>query len=121
MISIAAEWIADSSHTRNLEYGDVSRPGGVNTPDHATHNNGKAFDIRPMRKSGSGGFDYTQTSIYDQSLTKDFILLIVRLYPGTTFYFNDSALNTTDRATRDYVSPSGGHNNHLHVMFPGGN
>ena len=122
MIRIAKEWSV-LHPDKKLEYGDVSRPGGINTPDHKTHNNGKAFDMRLLRKGKSDGigFTYKQKEIYSQELTKEFILFLVKLYPGTTFYFNDSQLNEVDKETRNFVDPSGGHNNHLHVMFPGGN
>lgn len=121
MMRIAQLWIADPKHTRDLEYGDISRPGGVNTPDHGTHMTGKAFDMRPVRKdAGTGGFKYTDTAIYSQPLTKEFILFVVRLYPGTTFLFNDPVLDVSDNDTSKLVTRSGGHDNHLHVMFPGG-
>ncbi len=91
-------------------------------PDHVTHNNGKAFDMRLLRKgkSNGAGFSYTQTGIYSQDLTKEFIIFLVKLYPGTIFHFNDPVLDTVDKDTTDVVSKSGGHENHLHVMFPGG-
>jgi len=120
MIRLAKEWNALHSD-RLLQYGDIARPGGINTPDHSTHKTGKAFDVRLQRKDNStGGFSYTQTAVYNQPLTKEFILLGVQLYPGTTFLFNDPVLNETDKDTRDIVNPSAGHNDHLHVMFPGG-
>lgn len=121
MINLASQW--DSKHSnRKLQYGDISRPGGINTPDHGTHMTGKAFDMRLLRKdSATGGFTYKQNAIYDQALTKELILLTVRLYPGTTFYFNDPQISKNDSQTKNIVSPSdSSHDNHLHVMFPGG-
>lgn len=53
-------------------------------------------------------------------MTKEFILFVAGLYPGTEFYFNDAELNQTDKETNRLVSPSNGHDNHIHVMFPGG-
>lgn len=121
MIRIAALWIAYPNHTLDLEYGDVSRPGGVNTPDHGTHMTGKAFDMRLLRKvKGIGGFDYFNKTAYSPDLTKEFILFVANLYPGTEFYFNDPAIEKQDPATEKLVHRSGGHDNHLHVMFPGG-
>jgi len=125
MTQIAKEWNALHSD-RLLQYGDISRPGGVNTPDHKTHDNGKAFDIRLLRKDSKvgigAGFSYTQKGIYDQALTKEFILLVRRLYPGTKFLFNDPQLDILDPDTRDFVTKSTPvHDNHLHVIFPGGN
>lgn len=124
MIHIAKEW-ANLNTGRQLQYGDISRPGGVNTPDHKTHNNGKAFDIRPLRKDlatgKEGNLSYSMANVYDRDLTKKFILLVVKLYPGTTFYFNDEELHRKDRDVNQSIEPKSGHNDHLHVMFPGGN
>lgn len=110
---------------RLLQYGDISRPGGINTPDHKTHNNGKAFDMRPLRNDSKVGdsarVDLPKDAAYHRDLTKAFILLVVKLYPGTTFYFNDEVLNTKDKDVNKFVEARGGHNNHLHVIFPGGN
>ena len=78
--------------------------------------------MRLLRKDNSvGGFSYTQASIYSQELTKAFILFVVKLYSGTRILFNDKQLNEFDKETRDFVNPSKGHDNHLHVIFPGGN
>ena len=122
MLHIAREW-ANLNTGRQLQYGDISRPGGVNTPDHNTHNTGKAFDIRPLRKDsqvGDGaGLKYTQAGIYDQELTKEFIRLVRRLYPTNEFYFNDSGIYGKSEFG-GFVSEAGGHDDHLHVMFPGG-
>ncbi len=125
MIQIAKEWSGGHSD-RPLQYGDISRPGGINTSDHATHDNGKAFDVRPLRKDSQTGdgakLEYTMTNVYDQNLTKEFVLLVRRLYPGTKFLFNDPQLNAKDTETKNFVDPStAAHNNHLHVIFPGGN
>ena len=120
MIQIAREWKVLHSD-RLLQYGDVSRPGGINTPDHSEHNTGKAFDMRPLRKDGRlEGLTHGQKSVYSFELTKEFILLAVRLYPGTTVYFNDKALYQEDAHTKNIVDPSPKHDDHLHVMFPGG-
>lgn len=120
MSRIAQTWFAKYSF--KLQYGDISRPGGINTPDHSTHKLGKAFDIRLQRKdnSSSGGFSWSQTSVYNRELTKEFILFVIKLYPGTTFYFNDKEVNEKDMDTRNFVDSSKGHDDHLHVMFPGG-
>lgn len=120
MIRIAKEWSKIHSD-RRLQYGDVSRPGGINTPDHGEHNTGKAFDMRLLRKDNQlGGFAYTARGIYSPELTKEFILMVVKLYPGTTVYFNDPQLNQKDEQTRNIVDASEDHDDHLHVMFPGG-
>ena len=84
---------------------------------------GKAFDMRLIRKGESNGlgFTYHQEAIYSQKLTKAFILMVVDLYAGTTVFFNDPELNDKDPDTNKIVDPSdNSHDNHLHMMFPGG-
>lgn len=118
MVRIAKEWNA-LHPDRLLQYGDISRPGGINTPDHGTHMTGKAFDMRLLRNDSKLlGLTYNDNA-YHRDYTKEFILLAVKLYPGTTVYFNDSVLHK-DPQTRTLVAPSGGHDDHLHIMFPGG-
>jgi N-acetylmuramoyl-L-alanine amidase/peptidoglycan hydrolase-like protein with peptidoglycan-binding domain len=116
IIEIGREW--NKLHAdQPLQIGDLSRPGGIDTPDHATHMNGKAFDMRPLRKTdGDGGFKYTDTAIYSQDLTKEFIRMVRNLYPATTFYFNDDVIYKAKEFS-SFVSKQAGHNNHLHVMF----
>jgi len=83
-----------SSSGKSLQYGDFSRPGGINTPDHGTHNVGMAWDMRPLRKSNAvtplklneKTFDHPD---YDREATKNFIRMVRRLFPEATFYFND--------------------------------
>lgn len=125
MMRIAEQWAVlplNKNPVRKLEYGDISRPGGINTPDHGTHMTGKAFDMRLIRKGESNGIGFTyKEGIYSQTLTKAFILMVIDLYSGTTFYFNDAELNDKDAATKNFVDPSDiSHDNHLHVMFQGG-
>ncbi|MGI8787729.1 MAG: hypothetical protein ACR2HG_08225 [Pyrinomonadaceae bacterium] len=122
MMRIAKEWNA-LHPDRLLQYGDISRPGGINTPDHGTHNNGKVFDVRPLRNDSQTGNAAKLTygdPTYDRNLTKEFILLVRKLYPGTKFYFNDKKI-WEDREFNSFVERRGGHDNHLHVIFPGGN
>ena len=39
----------------HFEVGDIARAGGLNTSAHETHEDGKAFDMRPMRNDGGNG------------------------------------------------------------------
>ena len=118
IIRIARDW--NALHPEQpLQIGDISRPGGVNTPDHGTHNNGKIFDMRPLQKKyAPNGLTWSSTN-YSSDLTKEFIRLAVKIVPGTTAYFNDRAISG-DKEFRGIVTSSGGHDDHLHVMFPGG-
>ncbi len=116
IIAIGKEWYR-LHKDQALQLGDISRPGGIDTPDHDTHMDGKAFDIRPIRKKdGTGGFKYTDTAIYSPGLTKEFIRCVRLLYPKTTFYFNDKAIYD-DTEFKSSVSKKDGHDNHLHVIF----
>jgi len=116
IIAIAREW--NKTHAdQPLQVGDISRPGGIDTPDHETHMDGKAFDLRPLRKkNGTGGFTYKDTDTYSLDLTKEFIKLVRELYPTTTFYFNDKDIYD-HKDFKAFVSQKSGHDNHIHVMF----
>lgn len=122
MIRIAKEWNAIYPN-RLLQYGDISRPGGINTPDHGTHMNGKAFDMRPLRNDNQTGnaakVPSPNSPAYDRNLTKEFIRLVLKLFPGTEFYYNDSEIYRDKEFLRT-VSYMAGHDDHLHVMFSGG-
>lgn len=122
VINIAREWDTlpeNKDPKRPLQIGDVSRPGGINTTEHSTHV-GNEVDVRPQRKDGANlplNISDSPTS-YDRPLTKTFILLVNRLYPGTIILFNDSELNQKDSETQAFVNPSDStHWNHLHLNF----
>lgn len=118
MINIGVEW--NKLHAdRLIQYGDVSRPGGMDTPDHSTHMDGKAFDMRPLRNDanvGSAGRVPTPSDpAYNRAYTKEFMLLVRKLYPGTTIYYNDSTINND--AAFSFVTRMSHHDDHLHVML----
>lgn len=117
-MNIAREWNALYSD-RPLEIGDVSRPGGINTTEHSTHV-GNEFDVRAQSKSKTvGPLDIRGNQDYSQSLTKEFILLVRRLYPGTKILFNDVEFFSKDIETNKFVEESSvDHYNHLHVILP---
>lgn len=118
ILKIGREWNAIHPE-QPLQIGDISRPGGTNTPDHGTHNNGKIFDMRPLQKNyAPNGLTHSSPN-YSSELTKDFIRLAVKIVPGTTVYFNDKGIYG-DKEFGKMVSYKGGHDDHLHVMFPGG-
>ena len=114
IMNIAREWNV-LYPDRPLEIGDVSRPGGINTTEHQTHV-GTEFDVRAQSKSKTIGGLTWKSSDYSYPLTKEFMLLVRRLYPTTTFHFNDTQI-LKDKDTRDFTTPAGGHDDHLHVMF----
>lgn len=121
IIAIAAEWHTLHSD-RILQIGDISRPGGLDTSQHQTHEDGKIFDMRPLRNDNlTGAVNYTNSSAYDVGLTKEFIKLARQKVAGTTVLFNDKAIHKDDAELSPFVNSSdSSHNNHLHVMFPGG-
>jgi hypothetical protein len=68
-----------------LEIGDISRAGGLDTSAHETHEDGKAFDMRPLRNDGGSGtpigLDATSYHpLYHRDWTKAFIKLVQNLY-----------------------------------------
>lgn len=114
IMNIAREW--NVLHPdRPLEIGDVSRPGGINTTEHATHD-GTEFDIRPQSKSKTIGGLTWGSSDYSYPLTKEFVLLVRRLYPTTRIYFNDKQI-LKDEETKGFVTAQTDHDDHLHIMF----
>lgn len=116
MQELADEW-ARTHPDRTLQYGDVSLNGGVDTNDHSTHEDGRAFDMRPLRNDGGQGALTWQASSYDRDLTKDYLRLVRRRYPTATALFNDPQI-LGDPEFRGWVRRSGGHDNHVHVVLP---
>jgi conjugal transfer mating pair stabilization protein TraG len=118
--TLAREWHAQHPD-RSLQVGDISLPGGVNTPDHGTHENGRNVDVRPLRNDGNSGdaarLTYNSPA-YDRELTKEFIKLTVAQNPGTTFYFNDPKIYNDPEFTGIVTSSDRSYDNHLHIMFP---
>ena len=117
IIRIGEEW--NKVHPdQALQIGDISRPGGIDTPDHRTHMDGKAFDMRALRlKNGTGSFTHENKAIYSPDLTKEFIRCVRLLYPKATFYYNDKGINQ-DNEFKSFVTHQEGHDNHIHVMLP---
>lgn len=93
VIRIAQEW-KNLYSDKKLQIGDLSRPGGLNTSEHDTHNVGMAWDMRIPRKDNAlvgmalnaSTSDHPQ---YDREATKKFIRLARGIYSETTIYFND--------------------------------
>ncbi len=122
VMRLAREWY--SLHPEQpLQIGDLSRPGGIDTPDHAGHENGKIVDLRPLRQSRlatqNAPLTYHQTAEYDLELTKEFIRLCFRLFPGMIIFFNDPNIaNSTEFAGKIKTDKKNIHDNHLHLEFP---
>jgi hypothetical protein len=108
-----------------LEIGDISRAGGLDTSAHKTHEDGKAFDMRPLRNDGGYGTPFAldantcEHPLYHRDHTANFIRLVNKLYPGSIIYFNDKHLYNLPEFS-SYLKFNNDHFNHLHVIFPGG-
>lgn len=100
---------------RPIQIGDISLPGGVDTPDHATHEDGQTVDIRPFRNDDKQtGVTFKNKGEYNQQTTREFIQLVRETYPNAKFYFNDPQLI---REFPGIVSQQKNHDDHLHIIF----
>jgi len=124
LMLVSKTWISISTNPKKrlLQIGDISRPGGINTPDHGGHQTGKIVDIRPLRndsKTGIGAnLDYASSS-YDQALTIEFIRHVKKLYPSIHIKFNDGKIASSSEFTYVKKDRKGTvHDNHLHLEFP---
>lgn len=132
IIRLASLWFVKHSN-RPLQIGDLSRPGGIDTKHHGSHESGKMFDMRPLRNDAMSGNDARLTyrsPSYDRDLTKEFILFVVENYRGTLILFDDDEINR-DAKFSAFVKEAPrkknkkgqlveSHDDHLHVIFPGG-
>ena len=120
MMRIAREWYALHPE-RKLQIGDMSRPGGINTPDHGGHDDGNIVDVRPIRNDSQIGdaanLDYNSSS-YHLDYTKEFIRLVKKLYPNIFIRFNDGRIAGKGEFTYVHKDSVGKvHNDHLHLEF----
>ena len=120
LIDLAREW--NQKHPEvNLQYGHISREGGiaffstVNPGElaHETHRDGRTVDVRPIRKDNQmRGVDLREDP-YDRARTKELVLLIRERHPGVDIIFNDQTFINAN-LTRRFK----GHFDHLHVRLP---
>ena len=107
---------------QKLQIGDLSRPGGIITPDHHGHRTGKIFDIRPLRNpSAVDGLPltYSDKRRYSVELTKIFIRFVRKSNLVNLIRFNDGDI-ANDQEFRGFVLKDGKgtvHDNHLHLEF----
>lgn len=123
MQALASKW--NTLHPdRLLQFGDMSLQGGVDTKDHAGHQKGNIFDMRPLRnddKTGVGANLNYNSQAYDREMTKDFIRLTLRMYPGAVIRFNDPKIaNDPEFKGKIITDKPGGHvhDDHLHIELP---
>jgi hypothetical protein len=120
VMRIAREWSFKSD--QKLQIGDLSRPGGIVTPDHRGHKTGKIVDIRPLRNPKAideRALYYTDKQRYSVDMTKEFIRFVRGSNLATLIRFNDSDI-ANDQEFRGFVLKDGKgtvHDNHLHIEF----
>ena len=108
-----------------FEIGDISRAGGLDTSEHESHEDGKAFDMRAMRNDGGFGKPFAldpntfEHPWYHRIYTANFIRMIKQLYPSIIVYFNDKNIYDNPEFS-GYVKYMEKHFDHLHIVLPGG-
>lgn len=111
IVELAAKWAELS--TVPIQVGDISRQGGGAFPPHASHRNGRDFDVRPFRKDKKLlPVDCRTISEYNADLTAEFVRMVRNYYPNAIIYFNDSVL-----IKKGLVRFMAGHYNHLHFRL----
>jgi len=94
----------------------------LKTSAHDTHKDGKAFDMRAIRNDGGIStvpFTWKEVPPYHRDWTKAFIRMVLQLYPGSIIYFSDKQIYE-DPEFQGKVIKYPDHDNHLHVILPGG-
>lgn len=113
VMGIAEQWSALHASPR-LQIGDISRRRGGPFPPHASHQKGVDVDIRPITNNGREEPTNINLGSYSHELTKELCQIIRRRVPGVRIFFNDRRL--IDLGLTQRLS---GHDDHLHVRFPG--
>lgn len=104
---------AQKHSDRPFAVGDLSLQYGVNSPTHATHQDGREFDIRLFRKDGRVGGIIVASESYSRDLTRDLLSLIKQKYPEATILLNDATL-----ISEGLAKSASGQDNHIHVRLP---
>jgi murein endopeptidase len=92
--------------------GDISRKGGGRFPPHTSHQTGKDFDVRPLRKDKQNKPVTITDPQYDREATLQLLETFWRTESVKLILFNDPA------AIRAKLSrPYPGHHNHFHVRL----
>jgi penicillin-insensitive murein DD-endopeptidase len=95
-----------------LQIGDISRKGGGSFPPHASHRNGRDFDMRPIRKDSKRLPVTVTDAAYDAKRTEELVRLVRKHYPAAIIYLNDESL-----IRKRLTARMGGHSNHLHLRL----
>lgn len=113
IMEVAEAWSAAHASPR-LQIGDISRRGGGPFPPHKSHKLGVDVDVRPITKNGNEEPVNIHLANYSHELTRELCELIRGKIAGVRIFFNDPRLITLGLAQR-----LAGHDDHLHVRFPG--
>lgn len=115
LIQIGEQWHAIEPNI-DLQFGDISRLYGgrfvnplTGKTEHASHRDGRAVDMRPIRKDGEYQPTVVGWSSYSRELTEKFLRLI---YKKSRVYFNDK-----DLRAKGLCQYAKGHDNHLHIIL----
>jgi hypothetical protein len=119
LIDLARQWFLIHPEVP-IQYGHISRKGGgpfISTVNpgklaHKTHRDGRAVDIRPIRKDNVMAATDINSSSYDPAKTKELVMLIRQKHPKVDIIFNDPNLIKA-KVTRFLKD----HHNHLHVKL----
>lgn len=109
VLRVACEW--QSIDNRRFGVGDISLPGGINTPDHGGHKSGLNVDIRPLRKDGREEPVTWSSQHYDQDGTRKLIHLFRVFAPVLNILFNDPGI--------PFLLMADKHNDHFHLNLRG--
>jgi penicillin-insensitive murein endopeptidase len=109
ILKVALEWQAIDK--RRFGVGDISLPGGIQTPDHGGHKSGLNVDIRPLRKDGREEPVAWNDPQYDQIATYALIKLFQTYAPVQSIIFNDPGIPFLVRLKK--------HDDHFHLNLRG--
>ena len=113
VMAIAEAW-SQRHPTPRLQIGDISRRRGGRFPPHGSHRLGVDVDVRPITNTGREEPTNIGLGTYSRELTRELCQLIRDMVPGVRIFFNDPRLIEAGLARH-----LAGHNDHLHVRFPG--
>lgn len=105
----AREWKRRYPHRPDIGVGDISLRRGGRFPPHHSHRKGVDFDVRPLRKRGTGPVSVGRSG-YSREYTRDMIKVFIETCQVRKVYFNDLSI----ARSMDKVSTHPGHHNHVH-------
>jgi hypothetical protein len=113
IMDIAEAWSTRHEAPR-IQVGDISRRGGGTLSPHKSHKRGVDVDMRPIRNDGREEPVSFKQAVYSRDLTRELCQLIREKVSGVRIFFNDPRL-----IAAGLCAPLAGHDDHLHVRFPG--